>query len=352
MSTPSDLPSAPSGRPPIPGVRYRTEQRERLVPETINGTTRMVPETYDIRVPVSPHDWDRTILRTVTGAAVVVTALSVAWTTAGIGALLAPVVPDPIAYGAAAIFDTGWLACQALEWLERYEPNRAQAARNAGWTALAIAVTAVVAHGVDSGEAIAGSVGAAVSLIAKGLWVIVLRHYAVPLGERVGGWLLLRRREVAAQRALSGELRRLAADEAYSQALFRGLTISAEHATADTNRAPADAGQTIEPVPTPEPAAPPAVPAPNRPPTTPGNVPQPGRSSDEEASNNVVRPIRAGSPFIADTVRACLREGVVSDAQIIARVREVHGDRRHLEDTVARTRRRVEPRNASWPSSS
>ncbi len=352
MTIPSHLPNTPPEQPPIPGVRYRTEHRERLVPETVNGTTRTVPETYCVRVPVPPHDWDRTILHAVTGAALVVTALSVTWTTAGIGALLAPVVPDPIAYGAAAVFDTGWLACQALEWLERYDPKRARVAHNAGWTALAIAVTAVVAHGVDSGEAVAGGVGAAVSLIAKGLWVVVLRHYAVPLGERVGGWLLLRRKEVAAQRALSGELRRLAADEAYVQAVYGGLAASAQPAaTAGTAQVPAGAHRPTEPVPVPVPvpghATPAASPARPQPPAPPADVPWPDMSSDQEPSDDVVRPIRADSLSIADTVRACLHEGITSDAQIIARVRETHGDRTHLEDTVARTRRRVEPRPAS-----
>lgn len=326
MSTPGHLPDTPSGQPPIPGVRYRTEKRERMVPETVNGTTRMVPETYYVSIAVPPHDWDRTILRAVTGAAVVVTALSVAWTTAGIGALLAPAVPAPIAYGAAVIFDTAWLSCQALEWLERYDPKRATVARGAGWAALALAVTAVVAHGVVSGDAVAGSVGAAVSAIAKGLWVVVLRHYTVPLGERVGGWLLLRRREVTARRALSGELRRLAADEACLRAVYGELAATAEQATAGADLDPLSAPESIEAPPATQPVAPTAPPvAP-----TPSNV----------------TPLKTEAPFKADTIRACLAAGMTLNADIISRVREVHGDSKHLEDTVARTRRRIERKTA------
>lgn len=328
MTTPGTSPDSPSGQPRIPGVRYRTETHERLVPATVNGETRLVPESYQVDVPVPPRDMDRIILRVVTFAAVLVTGLSVAWTTSGIGALLAPDVPDVIAYGAAAVFDAAWLCCQALEWLERYDPKRASVARGAGWAALAIAVTAVVAHGVDVGDSVGGSVGATVSVIAKGLWVVVLRHYSVPLGEHVGGWLLLRRREVTAQRALSGELRRLAADEAYSRAVFGEMAASAAQATTG-----ADLDPSAKPVPIEAPASPVVPPAP--PVAAPGPMP----------SN--VTPLSTGSPFISDTIRNCLAEGITETPDIIARVREVHGDSENLTKTVARTLRRIRQGNAS-----
>ncbi|MEC3995017.1 protein transporter Sec31 [Actinacidiphila sp. DG2A-62] len=330
MSTPGTSPDTP--QPRIPGVRYRTETRERLVPETVNGETRLVPETYQVDVPVPPRDMDRIILRAVTCAAVLVTGLSVAWTTAGIGALLAPVVPDVIAYGVAGVFDLAWLCCQALEWLERYDPKRANVARGAGWAALVIAVAAVVAHGVDVGDSVGGSVGAAVSVIAKGLWVVVLRHYSVPLGERVGGWLLLRRREVTAQRALSGELRRLAADEAYSRAVFGDLAASAAQATTG-----ADLDPSAKPVPIEAPAPPVAPPAPPVVPPSPAPGPMP---------SNVTR-LDTGSPSIADTIRDCLAHGISETPDVIARVREVHGDSDTLDKTVARTLRRIRRGNAS-----
>jgi hypothetical protein len=332
MSTPGNLPDTPSGQPRIPGVRYRTETRERLVSETVNGETRLVPETYQVDVPVPPRDMDRIILRAVTCVTVLVTCLSVAWTTSGIGALLAPVVPTAVAYGAALVFDAAWLCCQALEWLERYDPKRASIARGAGWAALVIAVTAVVAHGVDVGDPVGGSVGAAVSVIAKGLWVVVLRHYSVPLGERVGGWLLLRRREVTAQRALSGELRRLAADEAYSRAVFGDLAASAAQATAG-----ADLDPSAKPVPIEAPAPPVAPPAPPVVPPSPAPGPMP---------SNVTR-LDTGNPSIADTIRDCLAHGTTETPDIVARVREVHGESDTLDKTVARTLRRIRQGNVS-----
>ncbi|WP_225850656.1 hypothetical protein [Streptomyces sp. HPF1205] len=255
------------------------------------------------------------------------TAVSLAWTTAGIGALLVPVAPTLIAYGAAAIFDTAWLACQVVEWLERYDPERAKGAHMSGWFALLLAVAAIVTHGLTSGNAVAGAVGAAVSLIAKGLWVIVLRHYAVPLGPRVTGWLLQRRRELAAQRALAAALRRLDIENACTEAVFGTSARAARQATVDCSASLA-----------------------RQPDTAADMTVTPAASADgaEHTLAQFIRPLSPSSPpSIANTVRACLSEGITSDIDIIARVREVHGDRQNLVDTVARTRRRVDRAKAS-----
>ncbi|NED78902.1 protein transporter Sec31, partial [Streptomyces sp. SID11233] len=66
------------------------------------GDTRLVPEEYDVLVPVAPRDWDRTILRAVITATILTTVASIAWTTASIGGLLTTQVHPVIAYGAAA----------------------------------------------------------------------------------------------------------------------------------------------------------------------------------------------------------------------------------------------------------
>ncbi|ALF00200.1 hypothetical protein [Streptomyces sp. SPB78] len=213
-------PPAAETPPTIPGVRYRREERTRTVTTVINGEPRRTPETYHVYVPVPPRDFDRALLVGVTSVAVAVTTLSVAWSTASIGDLLGTVVFSAIAYGAAAVFDAAWITCMAIEWLDRYDQARAKGARTAGWWALAVAVAAIVAHGWIRGSFVIGCVGGAVSLIAKGLWVVVMRHFAVPLGEGPREWLRQRRAEIAAERAISAEAQRLDGARAYHAAVY------------------------------------------------------------------------------------------------------------------------------------
>ncbi|WP_372352648.1 hypothetical protein [Streptomyces sp. KL116D] len=92
----------------------------------------MVPDDDVIEVPLPPRDWDQIALNTVT---VIVTALVLAcvvWSTVSIGDLLSRVVIAPAAYGAATVFDLAWIALMIIEWLARYTPARARAARNEG----------------------------------------------------------------------------------------------------------------------------------------------------------------------------------------------------------------------------
>ncbi|WP_329368787.1 protein transporter Sec31 [Streptomyces sp. NBC_00669] len=332
------FPDTPAPQPQIPGVRYRTEQRERRVPITVGGETRMVPETYTVTVPVPPRDWDRAVLRGVTAAACVGTGLSVAWTTTGIGALLAATVPAPVAYGVASIFDTTWLACLGLEWLERHDPERATAARVGGWIALTIAVTAVVVHGYVTGAIWAGGVGAAVSVLAKGLWVIVLRYYAVPLGPRIGGWVIERRREVAAERVLAAELRRADGQEAYAAAVYGPSAAQARAAVFTAKAELPDPAERPRPAP-----ANPSAPAPAE-----ASVPDPADPEPPDAAAAAqVHSLDTDQPSIASTIRDCRSRGITDLADIVDRCRDVHGDRPTLAATVARTLRREERRTAS-----
>ncbi|EFG65593.1 hypothetical protein [Streptomyces sp. SPB074] len=217
MTTPGP-PDTTSGR--LPGVRYRTETRSRWVEETIAGETRLVPEDYDVLVPVAPRDWDRTILRAVTTATILTTVASIAWTTASIGGLLTTQVHPVIAYGAAAAgFDLLWLCCQGFEWLNRYNPRRGLAFAGT-WIGLALAVSAVITHGCRTHEVAAGIVGAGVSLGAKLLWLVLLEQYRVPLSQRAQGWLLARRQDLAVQKALAAETRRIRAEEAYLRQVY------------------------------------------------------------------------------------------------------------------------------------
>lgn len=318
--------------PVLPGVRYKTEQRTRYVDETVGGKTRQVEETYDVLVPVPPRDWDHILLRAVTTVAVIVTFISVAWTTASIGDLLALTVWTGIAYGAALVFDSAWVTCIAVEYLERYDPKRARFAQRAGWVFLAASVVAIFIHGNHVGETEAGAVGAVVAILAKGLWVIVLRHYAVPLKELTAKWLQAEREDIAAQRAISGELRRMAADKNYVTAAYG--TDAAQAALAVTRddkpavNAPSTTGQDTETRQDTTPPVPQTVPSLHsiKPPTSP---------------RPALRPVRTGQPSVRDTILAALQNGIPEgdDSALRARVAEVHGDVKG--DTYRKSRTRA-----------
>jgi hypothetical protein len=185
----------------------KTRTTTELVPHTVDGKTRMVP----IQVPATapPRDWDHLVLNAVTGIAAVVLTASVVWSTASIGDLLARAVIEPAAYGAAIVFDLAWIACMAVEWLARYDEDRAALPRRAGNLFLVLAMVAIGAHGKLTGYWEIGIVGALVSAVAKGLWTVVLRHQTPPLDERTRAWIHAELAEAGASLALVPVRRRV-----------------------------------------------------------------------------------------------------------------------------------------------
>ncbi|MGW1840682.1 hypothetical protein [Streptomyces sp. NPDC002067] len=354
--TTSGPPDTASGQPRVPGVRYKKVTRYRTETTTIDGQSETRQVAYPAWEPVPPRDLDDIVLRAVTGIAIGVTALSVAGTTASVGGLLGRLVPDPVGYGVALVFDGVWLACLGVEWLERLDPQRAAPARVAGWIALLISMGAVASYGAVLHQAVAGAVGAAVGLLAKGLWSLVLRHYAVPLSPGIAHWLSRKQEKQAAQRVVAKRMRRLDREDAYLQAAFPEMAGAASAIT--TAQAPlpltgpdvstAMPGQKPAPVRhseqhPPPPAAPPG--APPRPPHEDGGSPE--QSADEETPS--VPPLRpVGPPSIAGTIRDVLAKTPgITDTDLIEHVRKVHGDSPKHTETVPRTRRRIERKKAS-----
>jgi len=207
-------------------VKTRRITRERLVPHTLDGKTRMVPDHEVIEIPLPPRDWDQIALTTVTVIVTVLVAACVIWSTVSIGDLLARVVIEPAAYGAAAVFDLAWIALMIIEWMARYTPDRASKARTGGYIALAVAMGAVGTHGWLAGNAATGIVGAVVSGLAKGTWTILLDYQAMPLDKRTAAFLQqelaeagaelsrvpVRRRVTRARALVDAERRALEAD--------------------------------------------------------------------------------------------------------------------------------------------
>ncbi|MDT0377283.1 hypothetical protein RM572_00640 [Streptomyces sp. DSM 42041] len=342
---------------PISGVRYRAEERTRTVTTELDGQPRQTQKTYEVLVPQPPRDWDHILLRAVTGAAVAATAVSVAWTTASIGQLLALTAPAAVAYAAAGVFDFAWITCLVLQWLDRYDPKRARAAAVVGWFALGIAVAAVIAHGSQLDQLAAGIVGAGISVIAKGLWTLVLRHFAVTLGEGTAGWLQQRREEINAQRALSGQLRRLHDDEAYTAAVYGPAAGAARALTsADTAARGQDTGHEAEqdtgrdtdttaqedrrPVFVTAQDAPAGQDA--RPDTGQQETGQQDRTPARTVPARAVMQPRTGDPSVKDTIVTAVRkQGVdIEDRDaLLAAVREVHGEVK--PDTFIKSRNRA-----------
>jgi len=205
-------------------VKTRTIERTRLVPHTVDGVTEMVLDREQIEVPAPPRDWDHIVRTAVTIGAIILVTASLAWTTASIGDLLSAVTIAAVAYAAAVAFDASWIMCMGVEWLLRYDPERAQVARRAGRWALAVSMGAVFAHGYLIADTwVIGAVGAVVSALAKGGWSMAMRVHARPLDPRTQQWVTARRAKVDGQLAMIPIRRELQRGQALVDAERRSL---------------------------------------------------------------------------------------------------------------------------------
>ncbi|WP_189714872.1 hypothetical protein [Streptomyces chryseus] len=384
----------------IPGVKYRKVRLYRTETTVIDGVPSTRREPYDGWEPVPPREWDDLILKGVTGIAVGFTAVAVAGGTASLGGLLDPLVPSVVAYGMGSVFAIAWLYCLGIEWLNRTAPDRARAAKIAGWFFLLLSMGAVAAYGHTLHQEWAGGFGACVDLVAKGSWWLLLREYAVPLDAGVAHWVQNQEQKLAGRALLGARVRRLNRRAAYQRAVGGAEYQAAEAILASAETARHNLPQAAaEPIPAPVAApAPPvvqatapvqataSVPAPVVPapvvqvpvvqapvpavtisapsvppaPPAPPVVDQGGEQQAPAAAPAAPAPAEApvppateapeppalhavGGPFKSDTIRAALAANPsISDEALIQRVNEVHGDDPKNVQTVPRTRRRIE----------
>jgi hypothetical protein len=353
-------------QPRIPGVKYRRVTRYRTETTVIDGvpSTRRVP--YADWEPVPPRDWDEVVLRGITAVAILFTVIAVVATTASVGGLLSAMVPALVAYAMGAVFTLAWLYCLGFEWLDRIAPHRARPAKVAGVVVLLISMGAVFTYGYGLGQPWAGGFGATIDLLAKGSWWLLLRQHAVPLDEGVAHWVTDQEQRLAGRELLSARLLRLNRRAAYQRAVggteFQAAT--AILAAADTSTAlgetsgqrPGASGRTDTPAPEPVPAPAPAPPAPPVPPasgrqdTADTAVPATSGHADHGAPTPHPTPISGGS--MAATVRQAITdEPAISDEVLTDLVRDAHGDRPNLADTVRRTRAREVAKLKKRPAS-
>ncbi|WP_069625343.1 hypothetical protein [Streptomyces niveus] len=349
MNTPGQPDPAPGHR--LPGVRYRTETRQRLVPHTVNGDTEIIEKDYDVLIPVPPKDWDRIVMTAVTAVAAGLLAIAIVWSVASIGDLLARAVVDPIAYLAASAFALVWVSCMALEWLARYNADRAKGPRTAGTVALVLDMAAVAAHGRLEDSLYVGLAGAAVSAVAKYMWSTVMKAQARPLPELTRRWLAKREADITARLALGAQLRNLARVEGQA-AVYAPPAITAAVPDTEADTPGHDARTVVSAVLAASATMPDATPK-----DIVAQLADAGIATDEDTVRDIldtdtdttdsrsqprVRAIAPAGQSIADSVRTALASGITDRAAVLSYVRGIHGQ--HVPaDTVARTRRRVEP---------
>lgn len=230
-------------------MKTRTVQRTRLVPHTVDGETELVLDRETIEVPVPPADWDQRVRTAVTAVAVVLVVASLVWTTTSVGALLALSTVAAVAYAAGVAFDASWILCMGAEWLLRYDPARAALPRRAGHVALLVSMGAVFAHGQLTGEWIVGAVGAAVSALAKGGWMIAMRVHARPLDPRTQQWVTARRARLDGKLAMIPIRRELQRGESMVDAEQRSIQASGSGAPDDGSADPDGSGRSANPDP-------------------------------------------------------------------------------------------------------
>ncbi|MEV5930111.1 hypothetical protein ACPCSG_23775 [Streptomyces cellulosae] len=362
----------PAGQP---GVRYKKATVERPETTVIDGkpSTRMVRET--VWVPVPPRDWDEIIRRGATTVAVLVTILAALGTAASVGGLLSARLLHPgVAYAVGAVFTASWLVCLGIEHIERVDADRAARARFAGWVMLLMGMASVITYGHEKEQLAAGVVGSGLDLAAKGLWWLILGLDRVKLAPGVAHWVAEREQEMAGRYLLGMRLRRLnrrsgqlqtgtefqAAEAILARARGHELPAAPVSGQADAVSVPVSgqaadmSGQAPEPpAPAPGPAAPAAAPPPAAPAPPPSPVPsaetsedspEPSGQAGEEPPTSTVLPM---APSIRQIViQAVADNDAISDDELLAKVREVHGDRPKLPETVARYRRQALKRKA------
>jgi hypothetical protein len=252
-------------------------------------------------------------------------------------------VPSLVAYAMGAVFTSVWMGCLGIEWLNRINPARARAARVGGRWALALSMAAVFAYGYTLGQPVAGSVGACIDMLSKGLWALLIGYHAVPLDEGVAHWVAEREQELAGRELLARRLFQLNRRTAYQKAVggtefevASAILDSAQRARPLEGSDSAEDTDTTDPEPVrtvPAQASAPAPPMPGQPPAV-----------SEPASGQAPPVLDIVRPTIASIIREEIQaDPAVTDDDLYTAVLRFHPDRPNLRDTVRRTAQRVDP---------
>ncbi|MGA4844740.1 hypothetical protein [Streptomyces sp. G45] len=196
-------------------IRRRQPTESRMVPVTMHGKTHHIPQ--DVPVPAAPRipaDWEQRALAAALAVTGALTLASIVWSTVSIGNLL----HGGVGYAAAAVFDASWVVVLLMEYLGRYDKQRRKRARVLGWMLLAFTMGAIAGDGIKQDDIGLAICGAAVSLVAKLLWLGVLGYVHRDLSPHAAGWVAAEQDAAAAELAIAGVDRRVARSRAKATA--------------------------------------------------------------------------------------------------------------------------------------
>ncbi|THJ74268.1 hypothetical protein E7Y31_12465, partial [Candidatus Frankia alpina] len=129
-------------------MKFRIETEEYPDSRTVDGVTVEVTRTRRVAVPVLPRDVDVIAVHGVVGLVLVLTLVSITWSTVSIAHLLNGTWT---AYLAGAVFDLAWLATLGMSFIVRFRPGRRVMVDRIGWVLLAVTVTAIALEGLRAG---------------------------------------------------------------------------------------------------------------------------------------------------------------------------------------------------------
>lgn len=191
-------------------LKFRTEKRTRTVPHTVDGVTHRISEQFTVRTPVLPRDLDALAVKAAGGLVLALTAVAVVWSTVSIGQLLG----GGVGYAAAVVFDVSWLVVLLVEWMARFSAKKREFPRKVGWLLVAVAAGAIFWHGMETGTVGLAVVGAAVSVVSKVLWLVVMGFVHRDLSAADAQWVEAEVSKANAKLAIAGVRRQAAAAEA------------------------------------------------------------------------------------------------------------------------------------------
>ncbi|MFD9226195.1 hypothetical protein ACFWDI_40860, partial [Streptomyces sp. NPDC060064] len=204
-------------------TEYRTEPRE----ITVDGKTHTRPKRVAVQVPRLPSDWDQLATSGAVALVLTLTSIAVVWSTFSIGDLLG----GGVGLAAAVLFDLAWVICLLLEWLARFDEDKRAFPKKMGWALLFITMGAIFWHGMGRDNVALAVVGAVVSMVAKALWMGIMRHINRDLSEDHREWVKAEMSEANAKMAIAQVRRQAArADVRASMELLAAERIRSQYA--------------------------------------------------------------------------------------------------------------------------
>lgn len=199
-------------------VRFKKVRQSRTVPHTVGGVTYDVTEQHEARQVVQPLDLDAIVARLLGVLTMLVVTGALVWSTVAIGGLLSRMAPVWVSYTVSGVFDLAWVACMGAEWLFRYDRKRARVPYWAGWAFLAVSVLAIATEGyLATHQPVVGSAGGLVSVLSKGLWMVVMSVSAQRMSPLDEQWYEQASSAAGAQLAMAAAQRKLLRTQARIQ---------------------------------------------------------------------------------------------------------------------------------------